>query len=1033
MRRRINKNQQQPRTNKKRELSESESETSDDDSSNYDQLESLLKKQKNINENFNDTNEVDNIIKREKGNFLVKVRSKSYWDTVWMSREELNRKATFKLLWFENNYGTNSSVNLLNNDWTKIDYLLDEPKPGQYLVKWRGLPISESTLETKSKIISNTSNIEFEKHYSHFKNRKSFKCPTNDEIEKIRIGFQYDSMTLTNPHTELMSYQKQAVEWLISSWKKHDNCVLSDEPGLGKTVQTISFLSIMKRYLSGPFLIVTPPQRLPFWNSQLEVWAPELVTATFIGSNQDKQMIKRHLIQDKNNFYSNVILTTFDSMILDESWFKLHNWPIIVLDQAHKIRNSKTKSFSLMKRLQYNFLLLVSENIYTGTTHDEYKEILDLARISPNSILRREKNNLKDVFKPKSDLIIEIPLSPLQKNYLAKIFRQNSSVLCQVFDEKNYSKENKDRLIRAYQQLSNACNHPYLNIASEDEPQRHDPVAYFNTYLQASPKLLVLERLLEKFSQQNVIIFSSFPCIIEEMLIQQKKNYSIITSENVNNVTTEKIVLIYHKTRLIPVKFNHFDYIIMFDSDWNPTLDNSQIERFFTIGKDTKVIRLMCAKELERFQLELSEKDNLKGFFNKRINDLDKAFRSIAKELLLGEQDQLNALNDASRLELSNQDIENMLSKGLQSVEKDSTVTTNITTSNRYWCHVFGIPSTNQIVDISTQNDVLYIPTMNSFLNYDIHLEEKKDDFEEYSSEYQSMNIALELSNTVESLVVDVENIKKALEKTADKEKRRNLVDVLRKKEFKIEEESIRLRIYSRQMKNSNIRIISPTNVLVKGFTRKERLVFYQTILRYGLGIGSTQDGKWQQFYSIINPKLRGKSIQEIKEFGAFILDHLSEQVDQNYSHYSDGTPTDSINGTKILQRIGSMFLVHSIVEKYSQFPIETNFDISFVESVLELNERSTDFFEMEKPTTDWKLVHDLIVLRGCTKYGFARWDQILQDDTFEFTTLKTIISSLFQNSKKMKIDFLNNRLIKLLECLSAEFAKQKNKLSIID
>lgn len=45
---------------------------------------------------------------------------------------------------------------------------------------------------------------------------------------------------------ELKNYQLKGVKWLISLWQNGLNGILADQMGLGKTIQTIGFLSHLK-------------------------------------------------------------------------------------------------------------------------------------------------------------------------------------------------------------------------------------------------------------------------------------------------------------------------------------------------------------------------------------------------------------------------------------------------------------------------------------------------------------------------------------------------------------------------------------------------------------------------------------------------------------------------------------------------------------------------------------------------------------------------------------------------------------------
>lgn len=69
---------------------------------------------------------------------------------------------------------------------------------------------------------------------------------------------------------KLKSYQLKGVKWLISLWQNGLNGILADQMGLGKTIQTIGFLSHLKsKGLDGPYMIIAPLSTLSNWVNEI--------------------------------------------------------------------------------------------------------------------------------------------------------------------------------------------------------------------------------------------------------------------------------------------------------------------------------------------------------------------------------------------------------------------------------------------------------------------------------------------------------------------------------------------------------------------------------------------------------------------------------------------------------------------------------------------------------------------------------------------------------------------------------------------
>ena len=65
--------------------------------------------------------------------------------------------------------------------------------------------------------------------------------------------------------------------------------------GLGKTIQTVSFLSCLHHNhgLYGPFLVVVPLSTLASWQREFEIWAPDLNVVVYVGDVSSRETVCR--------------------------------------------------------------------------------------------------------------------------------------------------------------------------------------------------------------------------------------------------------------------------------------------------------------------------------------------------------------------------------------------------------------------------------------------------------------------------------------------------------------------------------------------------------------------------------------------------------------------------------------------------------------------------------------------------------------------------------------------------------------------
>lgn len=64
--------------------------------------------------------------------------------------------------------------------------------------------------------------------------------------------------------------------------------------GLGKTIQTISFLAVLMNthHVYGPFLLVVPLSTIVTWQMEFQLWAPQVNVIVYIGDINSRNMVR---------------------------------------------------------------------------------------------------------------------------------------------------------------------------------------------------------------------------------------------------------------------------------------------------------------------------------------------------------------------------------------------------------------------------------------------------------------------------------------------------------------------------------------------------------------------------------------------------------------------------------------------------------------------------------------------------------------------------------------------------------------------
>ena len=138
---------------------------------------------------------------------------------------------------------------------------------------------------------------------------------------------------------------------MVSLYNNNLNGILADEMGLGKTIQTIALFTylIETKKNPGPFLVVVPLTTITNWSMEFNKWAPEVKILVYKGKKRDRDELAREIKLEKFN----VLITTYEYIMLDRANLKNITWQYIIVDEGHRMKNQKSK-FALTLGTQYN-------------------------------------------------------------------------------------------------------------------------------------------------------------------------------------------------------------------------------------------------------------------------------------------------------------------------------------------------------------------------------------------------------------------------------------------------------------------------------------------------------------------------------------------------------------------------------------------------------------------------------------------------------------------------------------------------------
>ena len=157
------------------------------------------------------------------------------------------------------------------------------------------------------------------------------------------------------------NYQEQGVSWCLTQENSEiSGSILADEMGLGKTITMLGVVALNINSHKHT-LVVVPPVLIEQWVSQCALILGH-VPFVFYGS------YKKHIDVIPSDAY--VVITSYGS--LSNKTLIDHKWDRIIFDEAHHMRNSKTRNFRTANDLTAKFKWLITGTPLQNKRKDLY-------------------------------------------------------------------------------------------------------------------------------------------------------------------------------------------------------------------------------------------------------------------------------------------------------------------------------------------------------------------------------------------------------------------------------------------------------------------------------------------------------------------------------------------------------------------------------------------------------------------------------------------------------------------------------------
>uniref|UniRef100_A0A8C9ZTJ0 Chromodomain helicase DNA binding protein 4a n=1 Tax=Sander lucioperca TaxID=283035 RepID=A0A8C9ZTJ0_SANLU len=881
-----------------------------------------------------------------------------------------------------------------------INHSVDRKNNVHYLIKWRELAYDQATWEADDMDVPefDTYKVQYWNHRELMmgdegKPGKKIKVkgrvkrpdrPPENPVVDPTIKFDRQPEYLDSTGGTLHPYQLEGLNWLRFSWAQGTDTILADEMGLGKTVQTAVFLySLYKEgHSKGPFLVSAPLSTIINWEREFEMWAPDMYVVTYVGDKDSRAVIRENEFSFEDNAIRggkkasrmkkdssvkfHVLLTSYELITIDMAILGSIDWACLVVDEAHRLKNNQSKFFRVLNNypLQHKLLLtgtplqnnleelfhllnfltperfskleVFLEEFADIAKEDQIKKLHDM--LGPH-MLRRLK---ADVFKhmpSKTELIVRVELSPMQKKYYKFILTKNFEAL------NTKGGGNQVSLLNVVMDLKKCCNHPYLFPAAAIEaPKMPNGMYDGNALTKAAGKLLLLQKMMRKLKDggHRVLIFSQMTKmldLLEDFLENEGYKYERIDGGITGGMRQEAIdrfnapgapqfaFLLSTRAGGLGINLATADTVVIYDSDWNPHNDIQAFSRAHRIGQNKKVMiyRFVTKASVEERITQVAKKKMMlthlvvrpglgskTGSMSKQ--ELDDILKFGTEQLFKDEFERENKSKeeDSSVIHYDDKAIDVLLDRNQRDTDEPELQSMNeYLSSFKVAQYVVKDEEEEEEVqrEIIKQEESVDPDYWEKLLRH--HYEQQQEDLARNLGKGKRIRKQVNYNDGSQEDRADWQDDQ------SDGQSDYSVASEEGDEDFDERTEANSRRPNRKGLRNDKDKPLPPLlarvggNIEVLGFNSRQRKAFLNAVMRYGMPPQDAFTTQW------LVRDLRGKSEKEFKAYVSLFMRHLCEPGADGAETFADGVPREGLSRQHVLTRIGVMSLIRKKVQEF--------------------------------------------------------------------------------------------------------------------
>jgi len=431
-------------------------------------------------------------------------------------------------------------------------------------------------------------------------------------------------------NVRLFPYQEEGILFAAKAGK----AILADDMGLGKTVQAIAWAMVMyKHFYTEKALIICPTSLKYQWKAEIEKFTG--IKAVVIEGNA----LARKVLYENDESYFKIV----SYHMAGNDWDVINhtNPDIVILDEAQRIKNWKTKISQNIKRIKPPYALVLTgtplenniEELYSlvqyinpfilGSLHQflsthqvksddsgkitGYKGLNEIGKKLAGTMLRRTKKEVLKQLPTRMDKNLFVPLTMEQAAIHEEYGDYTARIINRWKRQGFLNEDDRQKLMIFMNTMRMVCDSTYLIDQETNHQTKLDEL--FN----------ILEELFA-IDEEKVVIFSQWERMTRliamgltdrgakfEYLhggVPSKKRESLFT--NFNNDPECKVFLSTDAGG-VGLNLQAASCLINMDIPWNPAVLEQRIARIYRLGqtRNVSIINLVAQNSIEHKMLSV--------------------------------------------------------------------------------------------------------------------------------------------------------------------------------------------------------------------------------------------------------------------------------------------------------------------------------------------------------------------------------------------------------------------------------------------